>query len=668
MGGTGLAVNTNINQPSGLACDATGNLYIIDRGVRTGATTSNGPCRVYKVDVGTGVVSVVAGATTTGFSGDTGLAVNAEFCFPTGVTIHSSGDVYICDQGNQRVRKIDHITKVITTVAGNGTMGFGGDGAPATLANLNEPNAVAFDTAGNMFISDEGNHRIRRVDVTSGFISTVVGVGTAGFSGDGGSALAAQLNNPGDIKVDTAGNLYLADSQNRRLRMVTGTTITTLVGNGGANYGEGAGGLPASITLGYFWDVNLLDPAGNSLSITDFYSRRIWRIDRLPSPGTTAAIGGGYRPVNASATGIWIGNPTDVAFDSSGKAYLADYTANSVQRFDPSNGTISIIAGNGVTALTAGGGLAVNAGVPNPESVAVDGSRLYIACANRIWMVDLVSGIISIYAGTGTGGAAGDGSQATAATVGHPRGLALNAAGDLYFADNQYYKVRKITKATGVISLVAGDGTNTTSGNGGSALTAGIADPRDLTVLSNGDVVITDLTAGLRLVSGGMITAVGTLASARGIVADANDNCFCFDLESGPAFERWHLERHAGRRHRHSGVCRRWRAGHQCLAQHAAWPRLRWRRTTAHRRPHQPAHPPRGDLRDAGSSVATTGWRAGKPASIFERRQVWLRLRGGDADPVARHGADRRAVAPSVTHRLMSVCGRQGVGSSYSSD
>ncbi len=174
------------------------------------------------------IISTIAGTSVQGFSGDSGPATSAQLALPGRIAVDSSGKVYIADGANNRVRLISGGT--ITTVAGTGTAGFSGDGKAATAAQLSDPIGVAVDSSGNLYIADAANNVIRKV-TTSGTISTVAGNNTAGFSGDGGVATSAQLNDPVAVAVDSSGNLYIADANNSAIRMVTGTTITTLVGS-----------------------------------------------------------------------------------------------------------------------------------------------------------------------------------------------------------------------------------------------------------------------------------------------------------------------------------------------------------------------------------------------------------------------------------------------------
>jgi sugar lactone lactonase YvrE len=253
-----------------VAVDAAGNLLIADSGNQ----------RIRRVDGTTGIITTVAGNGTYGFSGDGGAATSASLAYPYGVAVDAAGNLLIADYGNQRIRQVDGTTRIITTVAGKGTYGFSGDGGPATDASLNNPLGVAVDGAGNLLIADTYNQRIRRVDGTTGIITTVAGNGMAGFSGDGGPATDASLNNPSGVAVDGAGNLLIAVYGNQRIRRVDGTTgiITTVAGNGTAGF-SGDGGAAISGSLNNPVGV-AVDAAGNLL-IADTNNLRIRRVSGL---------------------------------------------------------------------------------------------------------------------------------------------------------------------------------------------------------------------------------------------------------------------------------------------------------------------------------------------------------------------------------------------------
>ena len=281
-----------------------------------------------------GTITTVAGTGAGGFSGDSGLATNAQlyvgFVYPSGVAVDPTGNLFIADVVNNRVRKVD-TAATITTVAGTETFGFSGDGGPAANAELFYPSGVAVDTAGNLFIADVENHRIRMVDA-AGTITTVAGTGAGGFSGDGGPATNAQLTYPSGVAVDTAGDLFVGDTGNNRIRMVDAAgTVTTVAGTG---------------TFGFSGD---------------------------GGPAASAQLSG----------------PSGVAVDRAGNLFIADHDNNRIRKVD-SAGTISTVAGNGGGGFSGDGGPAASAQLAGPSGVVVDlAGNLFIADAgnNRIRMV-----------------------------------------------------------------------------------------------------------------------------------------------------------------------------------------------------------------------------------------------------------------------------------------
>jgi sugar lactone lactonase YvrE len=220
-GDGGLATEAGLGGPGAIALDSNGNLFL---------ATDN---RIRRVDSTSGIITTVAGNGKPGFNGDERPAINGRLNFPRGIAIDKEGNIFIADSLNNRIRKVDVNSGIITTVAGNDKQGFGGDGGPATSAELFSPEGVAVNNAGDLFIADTVNNRIRRIDGSSGIITTIAGDGKDGFSGDGGSAVAASLSNPRGVAIDDMGNLFIADTDNNRIRRVGVSTgiITTIVGS-----------------------------------------------------------------------------------------------------------------------------------------------------------------------------------------------------------------------------------------------------------------------------------------------------------------------------------------------------------------------------------------------------------------------------------------------------
>jgi len=525
-GDNGPATSAQLANPQGLAVDSAGNLYIVD----------NGNLRIRKVS--NGVITTVAGNGTQGFSGD-GPATSAQLNlynggYPNGVAVDSAGNVYVVDSGNKRIRKVSN--GVITTVAGNGMTGFSGDNGPATSAELNEPEGIAADSAGNLYIADWQNNRIRMV--SNGVITTVAGNGTRGYSGDGGPATSAQLAYPQSVAVDSAGNLYIADTSNSCIRKVANGVITTVAGNG--EFGFSGDNGPAT-SAQFNGPTGVAVDSGGNLYIADQPNQRIRKV----SNGLITTVAGGGTSIgdNGPATNAQLYEPSGVAVDSAGNLYIADSYHYRIRKV--SNGVITTVAGNGTQGFSGDNGPATSAQFYELGGVAVDSAgNLYIADSANFRIRKVTNGVITTVAGNGTQGFSGDGGPATNAQLNFPGSVAVDSAGNLYFADYDNFRIREVSN--GVITTVAGNGTFGSSGDNGPATSAQLI-PYGVAVDSGGNLYIADgFNHRIRKVSNGVITTVAgdgvpgfsgdngpatsaQLASPSGVAVDSAGNLYIAD-------------------------------------------------------------------------------------------------------------------------------------------
>lgn len=438
-----------------------------------------------------------AGGQYPGFSGDGEEAMFASLDDPRSVAVDALGNVYIADTNNHRVRRVDAVTGIIETVAGNGEEGFNGDDIPATQAIVSHPTALAVDAAGNLYVYSAGNNRVRRVDAATGLISTVAGNGDIGYQGDGGPATEAAIELVfGNMAFDAMGNLYLADAGTRRVRRVDASTgiIDTVLGNGTMTFcGEmatrrsGCLGLPSGLAL---------DEEDN-LFIADTNNQRLREV-RASSEDFYTIAGSGMDWIESGdggpATDATFQDLRKLSRDAAGNLYIAGGSSNRVRRIDAVTGIITTVAGTGEWGFSGDGGPATAARFSwiNHAVVGPDGD-LYLSDSNnhRIRRVSAASGIVTTIAGNGLStGPLGDGGPALVASISQPDTLRFDAAGNLLIADIGHGRIRRIDRHTGVITTLAGNGAWPSSGNGGPATEASLTGSIEFVLDAAGNIYV----------------------------------------------------------------------------------------------------------------------------------------------------------------------------------
>ncbi len=413
-------------------------------------------------------------------------ATDASISLVDGVAADKKGNTYISRRDHNTIDRISPDGKIYR-YAGNGSSGFSGDGGPAKQARLKLPAGLAFDDAGNLYIADRENHRVRKVDAR-GNITTVAGTGTAGFSGDGGPAIKAQLNLPAGVAVDKKGNLYIADRSNDRIRKVNSKGVISTVAGSGVDgfFGDAGPALKANLSKPFGVAV---DNKG-AIYIADRGNNRIRRVDAHGIISTVAGDGAFFFiGDNGPAYRASIAGPTGVAVDSEGSIYVADRNNNRIRKVN-SMGMIRTIAGTGQQEYNGDAEVARETNLYLPFGVALDpeGKLLVIDRSHyRIRRVDPNTGQVVTVAGNGEKRFYGDGGPATGAQLNFPHGIFVDKNDEVIFADKSNSLIRKIKK-DGTIESIAGNGKRGTLGNGGPVLKASIMGPTTLVPNSKGEM------------------------------------------------------------------------------------------------------------------------------------------------------------------------------------
>lgn len=446
-GDGGPATAARLADPQRVAIDARGNLYITEK-ICTG--TCAGVIR--RVDAATGTIRSIFGAVNRCGRVEKGVpGTEASLCDPVGIAVNERSDVFVSDALRSVVRALDGVTGLVMTVAGSGAEGFRyvGDHGPATAADLalgplipgpGFPRQIAVDDLGNLYFAEPGGGRVRRIDRSTGIITTIAGGGPCCTIEDGMPATEADLGFPAGVAVDEQSNVYVSD--------------------------------------------------GNE---------KVWKVD--PSTGLLESFAGGGFPPDGlgdglSATAASLIFPAGLAVDSAGNLLIADSNHHRIRRVDRTTGTISTVAGNGTIGFDGDGGPATAASLFLPSSLSIDSQgNLFVADRgnNRIRKIDASSNVISTVAGNGSlGGPLGDGGPATAARLLRPTDVTVDPTGDLWIADSEGHRIRSVDLATGIIVTVAGTGTAGLEGDGGAATAATIAYPSAVAVDDDGTLFLAD--------------------------------------------------------------------------------------------------------------------------------------------------------------------------------
>ncbi|MBM3265296.1 MAG: SMP-30/gluconolactonase/LRE family protein [candidate division Zixibacteria bacterium] len=529
-GDGGPAIDAELDCTCGVAVDAGGHLFLASEWMNN----------IRRVDARTGIIETVFGQIARhypsehgnsrpfagpglalgGYHGDGGPARDAGFFHPEHLAFDSAGALYVCDNSNDRIRKIDMKTGIVTTILGTGQRASNGDGGPAVEASVLMPDAICVDAHDNLYVGEKYGFRIRKVDRRTGIVRTLVGTGVPGFGEEGLHGSITRCNSvESGICADPDGTVFWGDCSGR-LRRYDGTTgiVTTVLGGTSVHDGETADRAflngPGGLSVG---------PDGH-IYITDAWAQRVRAID--PATGVIRAVAGtgarAYGGDNGPAIEAHLGNPQDISVDAEGRVVIADHRHGHVRRVDR-DGIIRNLAGAAFQWDKGDGGPAIQACLVNPASVAhaPDGSVFVGDAVGRIRKINAQTGIITTVAGVGRSGLTGDGGPATKAKIGNPVALCFDRHGHLYVADAVYHVIRRVDAESGTITTVAGCGVAGFSPDGTRATDARICAPWGVAVDHAGGVYFSDSKNNrVRRITenGALETVVG-----NGVPGDAGD-------------------------------------------------------------------------------------------------------------------------------------------------
>ncbi len=544
---------TNITNTATGDIDGDGSDDVTDDGVTGPIDNILPPTPVEDICSETYIVQTEVGDGLGGYQGDGGAATAAEVYFPTQVCVDADNNLFIADYSNHIVRRVDAITGVITTVAGiPQSAGYTGDGGLAASAQLRLPSDV-FVRGTDLYIAELGNSVIRKVDMLTGIISTVAGTGVAGFSGDGGPALSAQLNQPRTVFVDVAGNIYIGDTFNFALRKVDAATgiIDTILGQP-PTPGHGIDGdLAVDSYLEWIHDIQM-----DSNGVLHFTEQNGYNlIRRITESGVLETVAG------KQGTGDWgdcgpalyadLRKPYAIAFDSLDNLYVTDEFNHRLRKIDHATGYINSIVGTGVAGFNGDGLPGVLTDLNHPTGVvwATDGRLHFVDRYNqRVREIDTTNpvdlglpqfpnsplGTLSQAAGTGVAGFNGDGFDAREQMLSYPGRIAFDGANNLIIADRSNHRVRRVFRNWSMTTL-AGTWTRGYSGDGGQSRSAEMNFPSDVAVGADGSIYVADEANNVirRIAPDGIISTVMTGLNAPNGLAFAGDYLYVSDTGNG---------------------------------------------------------------------------------------------------------------------------------------